>query len=136
MAERRGYLRYDVEGYINLKTEDGASSSFKVEVIDISFLGASVYSNERIEILDKVVYFELNSGLLEQPLTGKGRIKYIREEPRGKTTVFRMGLEFIEVDKNNLLHFLNIIQEMLASKIRRGGRGQRKAGYSDYFGGY
>ncbi|MCK9603223.1 MAG: PilZ domain-containing protein [Candidatus Omnitrophica bacterium] len=136
MAERREYIRYDIEGHIDLKTEDGAISSFKVDVIDISFLGVSVYSKEKIDILDKIVYFELISGLLEQPLIGKGRVKYIHEEIRNKAPVFRMGLEFIDMDKSALLHFLNITQEMLALKIRRAGHARNGPDIPDSFGTY
>lgn len=136
MVERRGYRRYAIEGHISLKTEDGVPSDFKINVIDVSFLGVTIYAKERINIADKVVDFELSSGLLEQPLTGKGRIKYINEELKNKVTAFRMGLEFVDVDKHNLLHFLNLIQEMVSSRIRRMGRAKKGPGQADYFDAY
>jgi hypothetical protein len=136
MVERRGYRRYAIEGHISLKTEDGTSSDFKIDVTDVSFLGVTIYAKEKINIAGKVVDFELSSGLLEQPLAGKGRIKYINEELKNKVTVFRMGFEFVDVDKHNLLHFLNLIQEMISSRIRSMGRVKKGPSQADYFGAY
>jgi hypothetical protein len=79
-------------------------------------LGVSIYSPEKIDILDKIVQFELTIELSGKPLVGKGKIKYIKEERKGEASIYRMGLEFIDVDKNTLLDFLQVVQERFSVK--------------------
>jgi PilZ domain len=123
MAEKRSHVRYAIKADIKLKTEEGASYSFKTGVSNISFRGVRIFSQDRIELVNKVVHFELMTDLSKEPLIGKGIIRYIvKEEQKLGPPVFRMGLEFVDINKGTILHFLNKIQEMRSSKIKRAPR--------------
>lgn len=133
MAEKRSHVRYAVNGSIDLKTEEGVSYSFKTGVSNISFRGATILSREKIEIENKIVHFELMIELTKEPLIGKGKIKYIlKEEDKGGQPIYKMGLEFIDINKNTILFFVNRLQEIRSSRLKKIQRVQKNG--NDYFG--
>lgn len=128
MADKRSHIRYAVEADVNLKTEEGASYILKNGVSNISFRGATLFSPEKIELENKTVDFELVTSLSKESLSGKGKIKYIiREEKKDGHAVFKMGLEFVDINKSTILHFVNKLQEMRSSKIKKVQRAKRPA---------
>lgn len=115
MSEKRGYTRYSINGEITLKAENGDPIVFQVSVTDISFLGVSIYLSENVDnLIDEVILFELTTELYSQSLSGKGKIKYAKEEKKGIDLMYKIGLEFIDVDKESLLDFLQVVQERLS----------------------
>lgn len=117
MSEKRGYTRYNINGEITLKAENGDPIVLKVSVTDISFLGVSISLAENVDdLIDKVILFELTTELYSQFLSGKGKIKYTKEEKKGADLIYRIGLEFIDVDKDILLDFLQVVQERFSVK--------------------
>lgn len=117
MSEKRGYTRYAINGEITLKEENGDPIVFQVSVTDISFLGVSIYLAENVDnLIDKVILFDFTTELNSQSLSGKGKIKYTKEEKKGTDSFYRIGLEFVDVDKKALLNFLQIVQERLSVK--------------------
>lgn len=117
MSEKRGYTRYNINGEITLKAENGDPIVFQVSVTDISFLGVSIHLAENVDdLIDKVILFEFTTELSSQSLSGKGKIKYAKEEKKEGDLFYRVGLEFVDVDKKALLYFLQAVQERLAVK--------------------
>jgi len=117
MPEKRGYTRYNISGEITLTEENGDPIVLKVSVTDISFLGVSIFLYENVDnLINKVILFELTTELYSQTLSGKGKIKYTREEKKGDDLMYRIGLEFIDVDKKMLVDFLQVVQERFAVK--------------------
>lgn len=117
MSEKRGYTRYNVNGEITLKAENGDPIVFQVSVTDISFLGVSIYLAENVDnLIDEVILFDFTTELSSQSLSGKGKIKYAMEEKKGADLFYRVGLEFVDVDKKVLLDFLQVVQERLSVK--------------------
>lgn len=116
--EKRDYIRYSADGTVNIKIEGDTPDIFKADLLDISFLGLSVYLKERLEI-GAVVQFELTTELMRSPLTGRGKIKDIKEVKRYGSSGFRTSMEFIDIDKGATLDFLNIIQGKIAAQARK-----------------
>jgi len=115
MSEKRGYTRYSINGEITLTAENGDPIVFQVSVTDISFLGVSISLSENVDnLIDQVILFELTTELYSHPLSGKGKIKYTKEEKKGTDLIYRIGLEFVDVDKDSLLDFLQVVQERLS----------------------
>jgi len=115
MANRRSYVRYDQSGSVNIKTESDTPNIFKGDLVDISFMGFCVYLKEKIDI-NTPIQFELMADLSHRPLIGRGKIKSIREAPRYGIQGFRIGVEFTDINKDEIEMLLNQIQ----SKIARG----------------
>ncbi len=116
--EKRDYIRYSVNGTVNIKIEGDMPNIFKADLLDVSFLGLSVYLKERIEI-GAIVQFELTTELMGRPLIGKGKIKHIKEVKRYDSSGFRTSIEFIDIDKGSIVDFLNKIQGKIAAETRR-----------------
>lgn len=122
MKERRGYERLSLDGYINLKGEKIKPGPLQVGLQDISFGGFASYGPQELEV-DNVVEFELTTQLIDRPILGKGRIRHINKPQRYIVPIFVMGVEFIEVDKDMLLH---LIKRQQLKKSQEANAGRRK----------
>jgi len=101
----RAHERFNLEGRISLKVPDSAFlNMFDAALENISFGGFRMSVASKIGI-DTVVDFKLFSLLVDEPLTGKGRVKYVKEEPYRQSADYKMGVEFTDVNKD-LLQFL------------------------------
>jgi len=125
MQERRKYLRFNTTGSVVLKTGDAAPATIKVELFNISFEGFSVYASEKIEV-GTDVRFELNINLWYEPISGEGKIKYIQETKK-LDQFFRIGVEFVKVDRKVIQHIISLIQAEICAKARRKEQFKRKA---------
>ncbi len=118
MREQRRYIRYELEGDVSLKIAELYTSTIKAELVDISFLGMGIYSSHKIAV-DTTVQCELITGILgSKPLTGKGTVKHVSEVKKLNNTVFRIGIEFTEIDRENLVCLINKIQEKICEESR------------------
>ena len=117
MLEQRRYKRYNTEGTVILKPEDSSSRTIRTDLIDLSFLGIGVHAYEKIEAgID--VEFELKDKLRVEPIIGKGKIKYIQEIKKFDSKVFKIGIEFINVDKTAIQYILRRLQANLSIEAR------------------
>jgi hypothetical protein len=123
MPEKRGYKRFKIQGRAILKWTDGVARSIDVELFDISFLGVCVVAQEKIEAgID--VDFELKFSFSPKAMFGKGKVKTSLEIKRDDAKVFRMGIDFFDVDKGALASFLACI----AADIRKKEQKKKQAG--------
>ncbi len=124
LQERRAYKRFNSEASLILKPQDGSSRTIMAEINDISFDGMGVHAREEIRC-GSSVSFNLVTKWWHQPIIGEGAVIYTREEKRFETSFFRIGFNFITVDKKAIQHIVNRIQEEICSEVRR--REQAKA---------
>ena len=95
MEERRRYKRFDTVGTVVLKPEDGTSRAVRADLINIGFTGiTTVYVQEKIEV---GIYVKLEYD----------------------SNVFRMGIEFIDIDKKAIQNILNLIQANILAEVRK-----------------
>jgi len=118
MQERRQYIRYDIEGDVLIKTEGDVLSSINGNLADISFGGLSIYIPEKIPE-GSVVKFELLTKLSNKPVTGDGKILYVKEIKKYDRSVYRVGVEFMDIDKKSIQHILTYIQQDICLKARK-----------------
>lgn len=120
MNERREFQRFSIDAEVVLKPEDGTSRVIKADLYGICFLGAGVYATEKIEP-NMIVKFELTSKLSKETIVCEGKVVYATKVKEGPACIFRMGINFINVDsaKNQIL--FNFIQHdiILREKNRR-----------------
>lgn len=117
MFDRRNYLRYVLEGSVNIKSDSNAPNIFKAVLVDIGFTGLSVFLKESLEI-GTFVQFELVSTLTENPLIGTGKVKNIREAKMYGNAGVRIGIEFVKVDNDIVISILNKIQTKIGQEKR------------------
>jgi len=118
MFNKRTHIRFLKSGNVNIAPEGNTANIFKGELIDIGFRGFSAYLKEKID-LDTIVQFELITKLWERPLIGKGKIRYIAQIKRYGAPCFRVGLEFIDINKDSIVTMLNQIRNKICKEKRK-----------------
>lgn len=118
MQDQRKYIRFNAEGSVILKSEDGKSCSIKADLADINLTGIGVYAQEELDTGINVK-LELITKLSEEPIVGEGKVKYVREIKRNNTIVFRIGIEFTNIDKNAVQNIITRIQEEICARARK-----------------
>lgn len=76
MEERRGLERLSLKANINLRTKDAQAFPLKASLRDLGFGGMGLYSRTLLPV-DEPLDFDLSTGLLEEPLAGKGTIRHV-----------------------------------------------------------
>ena len=118
MPELRKYLRYHVLGSAVLKPEDGTSRNIKTDLADLSFLGMGVYAQDKIEAGSNV-RFELLLRSWIDPVIGTGKVQYAVEVKQPTSRMFRMGIEFLDIDKRIIQDALSHIQAQIHAEARK-----------------
>ncbi len=121
MQDRRNYIRYIISGTVNLKFPGDSPPSLKADLADIGFIGFSIYWHELIE-LGQIVQFEINTEFRDTPLIGKGEIKNIAEVIENESLIYKIGIEFIEVEQDIVLKLINSQQAKIINEEKKGQR--------------
>ncbi|MCX5707909.1 MAG: PilZ domain-containing protein [Candidatus Omnitrophica bacterium] len=101
MIEHRLFTRYRVEGEVLLQCAGPKPETIRAELVDMSFRGFGVYSPKAIDA-NTTVRFYISGKYFEKHLRGEGKIMYSQSYRRKETDVFRMGVEFISVDSDQV----------------------------------
>jgi c-di-GMP-binding flagellar brake protein YcgR len=118
MPELRKYTRLNAEGTVILRPKNDTSRSIKADLVDISFYGMGVYTQEKLEA-DTDVKLELIAKLYNEPIIMEGRIKYAKEIKRQDKNVVRIGIEFISTERKDIQYLMAHIQANKYAKLRR-----------------
>lgn len=114
--EKRGYERFKLTGNVNVKNQQEGESRLTAYLDNISFGGFAMYAPEKIPV-DTAVDFDLMTEALGQPLAGRGRVRYAAASGYGNT-VFNMGVEFVDIDRDAITYLLKRIQARIAEQAR------------------
>lgn len=120
MKERREFTRFDIEGDVVLKPQDGTSRVIKADLYGICFLGAGAYATERIEP-GIILNLELTSKLSKETIICEGITVYATKVKDGAACIYRMGINFINIDSKKNQDIFNLIQHniILREKDRK-----------------
>jgi hypothetical protein len=122
MQEHRLFTRYRVQGEVLIQySSAGKPETVRAELVDISFRGFGVYSPKSIDA-GATVKFYISGGLFTKHMRGEGKLMYSQAYHRKETDVFRMGIEFISVDSDQVRDILDILQK----ETPGGSRGEEK----------
>lgn len=112
MINRRNYVRYIVEGKVSIKTKGDTSKTMVGQLLDLSSAGWTAFFKESIDV-NAIIQFDLTPNFLEKHLKGKGRIIYVTQQKISGSKGFRIGVEFIEADKEIISGLLNEKQRLI-----------------------
>ena len=119
MLQRRKFIRYDTQGTVIIKSGGKASAVVKADLINVSFLGCALRSQEKIAVGTKVD-FKLTAKLWSGMICGKGIIRNAQQIKQYDSRVFfRIGIEFIKVDEKAIRYFLNRILANIQAEERK-----------------
>lgn len=120
MKERREFTRFDMEAEVVLKPQDGASRNIKADLYGICFLGAGVYTAEEIEPGTNVK-FELTSKLSKETVICEGKVIYMTKVKEKPACIYRMGINFINIDSKKNQQLFNFIQHDIILREKNKG---------------
>jgi c-di-GMP-binding flagellar brake protein YcgR len=118
MRDQRWYIRYKIEGTAKLKPKAAKASGIKTDLLDISYKGFAAWADNNIAAGTEVD-FELITKLWDTPIIGKGEVKYAQEIKKEQKTIFRLGVEFKEIDKKILQSVINYLVQNICAEAKK-----------------
>ncbi len=121
MQDRRKYQRFNLEDAVFLKFESDLAKIIEGKLLDISFGGLSIFLKESIElgaIVQAIVQFN-SPNVLEKQLVGRGTVVHASQYSLNGQDGFRIGLEFIEVDKEIVINIIDKLRSKILHQIRK-----------------
>ncbi len=112
MINRRNYVRYIVEGKVSIETEGDTPKTMVGQLLDLSSAGWGAFFKESIDV-NTIIQFDLSANFLEEHLKGKGKIIHVTQQRISGSKGFRIGVEFIEADKDTVSRLLNEKQRII-----------------------
>jgi c-di-GMP-binding flagellar brake protein YcgR len=117
MIEHRLFTRYRVEGEVLIQFTGAKPETIRTELVDMSFRGFGVYSPKAVDA-NATVKFYISGKYFEKHLRGEGKVMYSQAYRRKEADVFRMGVEFISVDSNQVRDVLDILRKEHGGEIK------------------
>jgi hypothetical protein len=120
MHDKRKYQRFNLENNILLKFESYPAKTIQGKLLNIGFVGLSIFLKENVNV-DAIVQFIVQYDFPGSPehLVGKGRIVYASQHRLDMQDGFKIGLEFIEVDKKFLVNIISVLRSKILEQIRK-----------------
>lgn len=119
MLERRKYKRFDTEGSLILKPEDGTNRTIKADLISIGFGGITTVNTQEKVGPGVSIKFELFSKFWDEPVTCEGRIIHTEEFKKYDFNGFRSGIEFTKADATDIQNILSLIQRNIIAEMKK-----------------
>ncbi|MDD5130161.1 MAG: PilZ domain-containing protein [Candidatus Omnitrophica bacterium] len=121
MPDKRAFRRFSLENNIFLKFENDPAKIIDCKLLDISFGGASIFLKENINLdtmLQCIAQFDYPVSV-ERNLIGKCRVVSVKKHRLYAQDGFRIGVEFVEVDKDILIETITRIEAIVLDQIRK-----------------
>ncbi len=110
MFEHRLFSRFRASGEVLFQFNSPQPETIKAELVDISFRGFGVYSEKAISAMTEVKFY-ISGKLFKKHLRGQGKVMYSQQYRRKETDLFRMGVEFISVDSEQVRDVLELLRQ-------------------------
>jgi hypothetical protein len=110
VVERRLFVRFAMSGAVIVQVDPEKSTSIDGELIDLSFDGVGLYATKKLNAGSKVKFLIINRQL-NVNLGGIGRVVYCQRVYADKD-YYRTGLEFVEVDREQIKSILVRVREI------------------------
>lgn len=120
MQERREYQRFSLNDSIFLRFESQPEKLIKGELLDISLGGLSIFLKENADlgaIVETVVQFDYLFSA-EKKLVGKGRVVHVTECELFQQNGFKIGVEFVQVDKEIVNNIIDKLRKAILLEIK------------------
>ena len=118
MIEHRLFTRFKLEGEGLIQYNVAKPGTIRVELADMSFRGFGAYSSEPIESNTHVKFY-ISGKIFEKHLRGEGKVMYSQAYRRKEADIFRMGVEFISVDSEQVRDVLELLRKEQSEKFQQ-----------------
>jgi hypothetical protein len=106
LTEKRRHTRLPLDGSIILRTRNGRITATRGRLDDLSLGGLRLTSPEELEIGNDVEFF-VRSRSLDDRMSGRGIIKNMERMDSRPSPRYRVGVQFMDVDKNRVEKILD-----------------------------
>lgn len=131
MLDKRNYRRFSFESRIFLKIENDPKINIEGKLLDFCFVGRSIFlkNDANLDVLvGSIVKLDIPD-LLGQPLVGKGKVISVKKHRLYAQDGMRVGLEFLEMDKEMIINVLNLLESKILEQIRRNKNPHKNSGF-------
>ncbi|MDD5348496.1 MAG: PilZ domain-containing protein [Candidatus Omnitrophica bacterium] len=121
MQDQRQYLRFNIEGVVAITVKDAPERSVSCSLVDISFKGIGCVFNVATQEQLKenlAVRLELTTPFREGAICGEGVIRYVTPMQRRGQAMFRIGIEFGDINAAAIQEILARIQQQIRVQSR------------------
>jgi hypothetical protein len=108
--ERRLFVRFLMSGSVIVQFDRDSLITIDCELVDLGFEGVGFYSPKPI-IVEKVKFIIINRQL-NVNISGTGKIIFCKAVKYNNEDYYRVGLEFIEVDRDQVRAILMQVREI------------------------
>ena len=106
MSEKRAFVRMDTCGSVKIDLGKSSPQLICADLKDIGYGGFCMHTSEALD-LGSNIDFQLMIQSSYQAIIGKGAIKYSLHLGPGRAYCFKAGVEFIDINKDMIMHILN-----------------------------
>jgi len=110
IKERRLCVRFMMSGSVIIQPDPEQFGTIDCELIDLGFEGVGLYSPKGLVVGNKVRFIIINRQL-NVNLSGIGRVIFCNPIKYNNKDCFRIGIEFIDVDRQQVRAILMNIRE-------------------------
>jgi len=110
IGERRLFVRFAMSGAVIIQVDPAKAVSIEGELIDLSLDGVGMYLTNQLAVESKAKFLIINRQL-NVNLGGIGRVVYCQKVDTDKD-YYRVGLEFIEVDRAQVKSILLQVRQI------------------------
>jgi hypothetical protein len=111
VKERRLFVRFLMSGIVVLQLDPKKPEMINCELIDLSYDGVGMYSPQQLNVNTKVKFLLINRQL-NVNIGGMARVAYCNPVKYSGRDYFRVGMEFSEVDREQIKAILKNIQQV------------------------
>ena len=116
-AERRLFVRFSMSGAVVVQIDPEKNASIDGELTDLSYDGVGLYSAKQLIVYSKVKFLIINRQF-NVNLGGLAKVAYCKRIDKDKEQ-YRIGLEFIDVDRDQVKSILMRVREISEDKRGR-----------------
>ena len=109
--ERRLFVRFSMSGVVVVQFDPRGTATIDCELIDLSFDGIGLYAPRKLEINSKVKFIIINRQL-NVNIGGIARVVYCNPVKYNSKDYYRIGFEFMEVDRQQVRTILMRVREI------------------------
>jgi len=125
MFEKREYDRQTIKAKVWFKFDQDEMKTLLGEVLDISYLGLGGFFKEKIAV-GTIINFDLFAEFLEEHLFCKGEVVHATEQSVNEDKGFKVGVKFIEIDKEGVLELINRSRKIIEHDLKRNMESKHK----------
>lgn len=119
MQEKRSYNRVVLDLSINFKVKGKDSQAFKgyISNLSASGLGMTLAEDSGVEV-GSIIEFEVSIPYAGRPLAGSAEVRRVVKTEKNGAFNFKVGVKFIDANKDLVMFIMKRHQERLAEKMR------------------